>query len=100
MKETKEKKVKRLETDPINLKLELNKMDEDKNRHINILSLYIREKRLIPDNYGQLQVIIKRHLRSAQSLRPFTDKQILDGIIKARKIEGWTLETVVKMLTK
>lgn len=100
-KEPKEKKVRRSETDPIDLKIELEKMDNDKSRQINIIALYIREKKLKLNNYGQLQSVIKRHLRSSQALRPFDNEQILKGIVKAKKAtEEWTLETVVKMVTK
>jgi hypothetical protein len=96
------KKPKRPETDPIELSVELDKMDNNSQRHINIIALYIREKKLKPRNYGQLQAIIVRHTKAAALLRPFDDDQILQGIVKARKSmpEDWTIETIIKMVTK
>lgn len=80
---------------------EIQRMEENPRRDINIIALYF-DKRM-PDirNKDQLTVAIRRHLRAAGELKPFTDNQIIDAIPKARQLtEGWTLETLTKILTK
>lgn len=83
------------------LKGEIQKMEESPRRDMNIIAMYF-EKRM-PDiqSLDQLSVAIKRHLRAAKNLEPFTDNQILDAVPKAKVLsEEYTLETIVKVLTK
>lgn len=97
----KEKKKVRETTDSISLQEEIKKMEEDKRRAINIIALYLEERNPQLDNYGQLQAAIKRHIRTAQVLEPFSDSQIMRGVEQAKRMTPeWTLETVHKMLTK
>lgn len=83
------------------LKDEIEKMYNNERRDLNIIALYLEEKKPNIQSKDQLQVTIKRHLRDAGNLKPFTNDQILGAIPKAKKItEGWTISTLVKVLTK
>jgi len=72
-------------------------------RHIKIIADFAEEKKLKFTTRGQWEMLIKRNLRAAQSLAPYTDDQIgkaITAILKAEKgyLEKWTLETVYKYL--
>lgn len=83
------------------LKEEIKKMEENQRRDLNIIALYFEEKKPDINTKEQLSVAIKRHLRAAKDLIPFTDSQILVAVKKARAMRvEWTLETLVKILTK
>ncbi len=86
---------------PFSLQEEIQKMEENPRRTINIIALYFRERKPDLRTREQTNEAIKRHLRAAQSLVPFTNDQILDALPKAKRLtEGWTLETLSKVLTK
>jgi len=83
------------------LKEYIKEMEDDSRRDINIIALYFEEKKPDIQTKAQAHVAIRRHLRAAKNLIPFTDKQILDAIPKAKRITAeWTIETLVKVLTK
>ena len=80
---------------------EIKKLEENERRDMNILALYFSERRPNLLTYEQYQTAIRRHIRSARDLTPFFDEQILDAIKKAKEfVPGWTLETLLKILTK
>ena len=80
---------------------EIEKLYENSRRDMNIIALYLEERKPDIQNYGQFQTTLRRHLRPAKDLIPFTDNQILSAIPKAKEItKGWTIETLVKCLTK
>ena len=80
---------------------EIHKMEESPRRDINIIAMYLEERKPDIRNKEQLQIAIKRHLRPAKDLISFTDNQILDALPKAKKsTPDFTLETLIKMLTK
>jgi len=86
---------------PFSLLEEIKKLDDSPRRDLNIISLFFEEKKPDIRNKEQLSVAIKRHLRPAQNLIPFTNNQIVEAIPKAKKLTNeWTLETLVKLLTK
>lgn len=86
---------------PFSLESEIKKMEDNKRRDINIIALYFEHRKPNLINKEQVRTAIKRHLRAAKDLTPFTDEQIVDAIPKAKKITSdWTLETLVKCLTK
>lgn len=85
---------------PYDLKEEIDKLENDKKRHIQIIGLYFKQKKPDIRSKEQMNVAIKRHAKAAASLVPFTDDQILKGFRKASDVGGWTIETVVKILTK
>lgn len=84
-----------------NLKESIKNMENNARRDINIIALFLDKK--MPDirSADQLNTTIKRHLRAAKLLSPFSDNQILDAIPKAERLTSqWTLETLTKILTK
>lgn len=86
---------------PFNLSQEIKKMEESKRRDLNIIALYLDERRPDLRTKGQISTAIKRHIRAAASLKDFTDDQLIKGMRKAKQLTPeWTLETIVKMLTK
>jgi len=86
---------------PFSLKDEIKKLEDNSRREMNVIALYFEERKPDLQNKEQYQIALKRHLRAAKQLKPFTDNQILNGVKKAKfQTPEWTLETVVKMLTK
>jgi len=80
---------------------EIVKLEENKRRDLNIIALYLSERRPDIRNKAQFGIVLKRHLRAARDLSPFEDDQIIESIRKAKEfVPGWTLETLVKILTK
>lgn len=79
----------------------LKRMHEHPKRHVQIVAFYFQEKKLAFDNLGQAQTAIRRHLRAAQALTPFSDTQLVAASKKASKdYPEWTLETLIKVLTR
>lgn len=80
---------------------EITKLENNSRRDMNIIALFFEEKKPDIRSKEQLSVAIKRHLRAAKNLSPFTDEQILNAIPKAKSITSeWTLETLIKVLSK
>ena len=70
-------------------------------RHINIIGLYAKARKPKFVTRGQWNVFIKRNLRPANLLAPFSDAQIQEaakGVHGAEWMSKWTLETVIKFL--
>ena len=83
------------------LKEEIHKLENSPRRDLNIIAMYFEERKPNIQNYQQFQVALKRHLRDAKDLVPFTDNQILDAVPKANKLTSdWTIGTLIKILTK
>ena len=85
----------------------VDELDRDKRRHIGIIALYLdyRKKFLAPKlkTRGQLNQFIRRHSRAASSLTVYDDGQIQDAfkqVERKYKDIDWSLETVLKELTK
>lgn len=86
---------------PFSLKEEITKLETSPRRDLNIIAMYLETRRPDINSRDQLSVAIKRHLRGAKQLCPFTDSQILDAVPRAKRLtEEWTLETLTKILTK
>ncbi len=80
---------------------EIQKLEANPRRDMNILALYFSERKPDFRDKAQYQIGIKRHIRAAKDLTPFHDDQILAAITKAKEfVPGWTLETLIKILTK
>jgi hypothetical protein len=81
---------------------EIEKLEENKRRDLNIVALYFREKKLSFENKQQLNAAIRRHLRAAKQLTPFSDKQIVNAATQAQsQYPGlWTIETLLKIVTR
>lgn len=94
---------------PFSLLEERKKLDENKRRALNIISLYMeyRDKSLRSKitNKAQMSLFIKRHISSATELEKaeYSDDQIIDAFDAVQskyKDIDWTLETIKKELTK
>ncbi len=86
---------------PFSLNTQIEKMEANSRRDLNIIAFYFRERKSKFNDMAQLQVGIRRHLRAAKQLIPFTDDQISKAARKAATdYPEWTLETVTKILTK
>jgi hypothetical protein len=88
---------------PFDFAAYLESMRTNSQRHIQIIGRFFHAKGLTFDNLKQVQAAIKRHLRAARDLAGFTNQQIDFAIQKVERqhpdIE-WTLDTLVKVLTK
>lgn len=85
---------------PFDLKLEIDKMENDSRRHVQIIGLYFKQKKPDIRSKAQLNTSIARHSRAAKDLSTFDDDQILKSFRKASDWKEWTIETALKNLTK
>ena len=86
---------------PFSLQEEIKKLEDSPRRDLNIIAMYLEERKPDIRNREQLSVAIKRHLRPAKQLASFTDNQLLDALPKEKKAtEEFTLETIIKVLCK
>ncbi len=72
-------------------------------KYIRIVALFFVEKPVTFENALQARAGLSRHVRAAKNLEGFTGEQIKNAMAVAREKHsdvGWTLETVVKILTK
>lgn len=89
------------EEEKFSLKEEIKKLEENSRRDLNIIGLYFDQRKPDLRTKEQFAVAFKRHLRAAKDLKPFDDNQIMDAIKKAKEfVPGWTLDTLLKILTK
>jgi len=96
---------------PFILEEKLQQMEKVPNSHLDIIASFIRDKPVKIENAKQLTNTIKRYARVASSLSgAYTNQQIFDAAAKIKKDNArrkntgdevdWTLETVLKQLTK
>ena len=81
--------------------LEIDKLLTDKQRHINIIGIWIKEMKLRPENKDQMQSIIKRFLRPAKLLEGYKNEDIVETIKVLRNtsyITKFTPETISKYI--
>ena len=93
------------EEGPFALEKYLKIMKDDKNIHIQLIGYYIELRKLQPRNVYQTREIIKRHLRAARDLsRAYSPEEIMGQMAKMDRLYEknvrWTLDTVLKELTK
>lgn len=94
-------KPKRNTDEVISLPVEIKRLEESKKRWENIVALYLEHRKPDLRTWGQLEVALNRHSKAAARLKTFSDDQIVKGFTQAKKqTEEWTLETVMKQLTK
>ena len=70
-------------------------------RHINIIGMYAAQKEVFYQTRGQWASFIKRNLRVARLLSPYTDQQLAKALFDLKKADyltRWTLETLLKYL--
>lgn len=86
------------------LKKYLDILKDDPRIYIQLIGYYIELRKLQPRNVYQTRAIITRHLKAASALtKAFSPKEIMkamDECEKEHKDIRWTLETVLKHLTK
>ena len=63
----------------------LEKMHNDKRRHVQIIAFFLTEKGIEFDSKEQVKVAIKRHSRAAVDLAKFNDGKIVWACEKAKK---------------
>lgn len=86
---------------PFSLQEEIKKLEDNPRRDLNIIALYLDERKPKLESRAQFMVALKRHLRAASMLKPFSDQQIVGAAKKAKaEYPEWTLETLVKLVTK
>ena len=86
---------------PFNLQEEIKKLEESPRRELNIIAFLIEKRQVKLESSGQLRATIKRHIRAANQLKEFNNDQLLIAYNKVcLEYPQWTLETLIKMLTK
>lgn len=87
---------------PFSLKEEIKKLEENKRRDLNIIALYLEHRKPDLQNRQQYEKALKRHLKPAGELEPFSDTQILKALDYAKNEykDVYTLETLLKILVK
>lgn len=78
------------------------KLRNDPRDHVQLIGHYFHKRGLEFDSVAAAQVAIARHSRAAIKAMSFSREKINEAIRKCQALDGidWTLETVVKMLTK
>lgn len=85
----------------ISLLAEIKLLEDNPQRYKNIIALYFEHRKPDLRTFGQLEAAIARHSAAAAKLKTFSDDQIVKGFSLAKKqTTEWTLETVMKQLTK
>lgn len=83
------------------LKNEIQKLYESPRRDLNLIGWYFEKRQPDIRTKGQLQSALRRHLRAAKELSPFTDDQLGKAWrYVASEYPEWTLETLLKKLVK
>lgn len=86
---------------PMTLEEFCSKCEDSKMRHINIIGMYAAQKEVLYQTRGQWTSFIKRNLRVARLLSPYTDQQLAKALFDLKKADyltRWTLETLLKYL--
>jgi len=97
------KKRKKVKTDvPMDLKEFVEWTKKSKQRHIQLIGSWAETIQVKFKTKSQWDVFIKRNLRAARLLEPFSDQQIIDAFADIEKSSTWlqkfTLETILKFL--
>lgn len=87
---------------PFDFRAELVKMRADTRIHVRVIARYITARRIRFDSMAELRVAIARHSRAAVQVAKFAKEKIDAAIRDCEALQDieWTLETVLKMLTK
>jgi len=94
--------VSKTDNKPFSLEEKLSLMEKDKKRHIQIIALYWKFKKIKAENENQYQTLLKRELKPAQRLVGFKNKKILEVMswLENENTFKWTLETVLKYISE
>lgn len=84
------------------LKGEIKKLSESPRSELKLIGWFIERKNLDLKSKDQLSVTIKRHLRSAKLVVPFSrgDVARMADVAESQIADKWTIETIYKLLTK
>jgi len=90
---------------PFNWNEYLKKMDANKSEHIQLLAHFFRVKGMKADTQAEAIAFIKRHTKAAAQVSKFSKSKVMDAIAECKKMKDkdnieWTVETVLKVLTK
>lgn len=84
-----------------NLKYEIQKLYDNPRRDLNLIGWYFEKRGPDLRSKEQFQEAIGRHARAAKALSPFTDDQLSKAWkYVAAEYPEWTLETLIKKLSK
>lgn len=80
----------------------LEEMFESDRADLNVIALYFQEKKLKFDTREEAGVAIKRHLRAAREVAKFGDDKIVKAVKRTKEEypSVWTIETILKILTR
>lgn len=80
----------------------LKELENHKARHINVIGHYFEEKGLTFPTRAQANAALKRHMKAAKEVAVFDDDKIVKATNEAKKQypDLWTVETVLKILTR
>ena len=81
----------------------LEKMFNNKDVAIQVIAFYFKERGKKFDTKPEVAVAIKRHLRPARQVAVFSEDKVRRAfkVVKEKHPDiDWTLETIVKILTK
>ncbi len=83
------------------LKEEIEKLYTSNRRDLNLIGWYFEKRKPDIRSREQYATSLKRHLRAAKELAPFTDDQLTKAWkYVSEEYPEWTLETLTKKLTK
>lgn len=87
---------------PFSLEEEIQKLKDSPRRELKIIGWFISVKKIPLKSKDQVSTTIRRHLRAAKLISPFSKQQIEIAEDAADRQIGnkWTLETIYKLLTK
>lgn len=96
---------------PEDLEMKLKEMEKEPGSHLDIIATFIREKPVKVENAKELSAVITRHSKTASLLaKTYSPEKIFAAIDKIKKENrrrsdrgdevDWTLDTILKTLTK
>lgn len=93
------------ENEPIVWEEYLKSMDDSKTGHIPLIAYFFKRKGLKFDTRGEVEVAIRRHSKPAVEVLKFEKQKVVKAMDRCDQMERrdgirWTLETVLKELTK
>lgn len=83
----------------------LEKMQKDKQPSIRFIAFFLKKKNLTFDSEAQVRIAIKRHLRAANDVIKFGSPKVNAAVKECERMKDekgieWTIETILKVLTK
>jgi len=95
------------EESPFNWESYLKGMMDSKQRHIRVVGLFFKETGKTFSSKASVEVAINRHAKAATQVAKFSNEEIRKAVNSCKKMKGregepirWTLETVIKELSK